>query len=333
MTSARRWLVAAALLPAALLVAACADDPAPGIAARVPAALGAGAVRDAVAAHSPAVLVALDAEALAIAREGAPDLRTVAIGERLAAAPARAALETIVVEDTGAAVAIELALLAANGVALPPVVELGTRTLTAANAAAGGAVRPGPGDFGMAALRRQHADAVTTSPSVDVVFAVAFVQVGVAGEWHARVRAAVEADARRYPQLALRVEEATSDAGAVAAVVRRCAADGVRAVVVVGAGTLLRDAVAAASEAKVAVVALCRSPEAVPGACIVGQSPAVLARAVADAALPAAGAGALVVVHGDLASPVVARRLEALDRTTVARAAASEAAVRPKDGR
>lgn len=60
--------------------------------------------------------------------------------------------EALVVPGDAAAAAIDLALLACHGIALPPKVALGVRIVDAASAAAGGAPRPGPGDVGLLSL-------------------------------------------------------------------------------------------------------------------------------------------------------------------------------------
>jgi hypothetical protein len=305
-----------------VLLAACAGD-AGRVVVRVPVSAGEGAVRDAVAGNAPAVLVALDASALALARRAAPDIRVVAIGDEPATDAARAALETIVVEDSGAAAAIELALLAANGIPLPPKVQLGVRTLTAADRAAGGTLRPGPGDVGLALLRQQHAAAVTTTPAVDVVFPFALLQLrGADAE---RVRDELVAVAKRYPQVALRCLEPAADAQALGTLAQRAVHDGARVLLVAAPDAPLTAVVAAAAgatDARTAVIALDADGDAPGATCVVGQDPALLGGAAAEAARAAVSAGATaVVVHGDRARPVVAARLDAFERALAARPA------------
>jgi hypothetical protein len=96
-------------------------------------------LRAAQVAHDAGLIVALDAIGLRAARAANPpgkdrrNVQIVAIADA-ASANTNTATESLVVEETGAAVAVELGLLACNGIAVPPRVAVGTRTLTAANA-------------------------------------------------------------------------------------------------------------------------------------------------------------------------------------------------------
>ena len=71
------------------------------------------------------------------------------------------AADALVIETTGAEAVIDLALLAANGIAIPQTrIPIGTRIITRADAVAGGERFAAPGDFVLQMLRQQHRDAL-----------------------------------------------------------------------------------------------------------------------------------------------------------------------------
>jgi|GEM_PF-5826427 len=160
--------------------------------------------------HERATLVvALDCDSAttqaavtAAGREQQPFL--IVVGERSGEAKLPDAL---IEASSGAEAAVDLALLACNGV--PPTntrYELGARTWTAANQAAGGGATVAPADAILAMLRQQRADLLTTQPTTDEVHRVVmFLPTEATKEQMIAVTAA-RAAAARYPQLEL-VEE------------------------------------------------------------------------------------------------------------------------------
>ncbi|MFO1077411.1 MAG: substrate-binding domain-containing protein [Planctomycetota bacterium] len=112
---------------------------------------------------------------------------------------------------TCGAEAIDLALLACSGVQLPKQLQLGTRTYTKANLAAGGAAIPAPGDIALASLRREHAAILTTEPKTDQVFRIGMAQCTDTEPWRAAMRDDMKRAAARYPQLALDYRAADND--------------------------------------------------------------------------------------------------------------------------
>jgi hypothetical protein len=75
---------------------------------------------------------------------------------------AQGQLDATIEYPTCAAGAIDLALLACNGVQLPRRIVVGTRVWTPANQAAGGAAVPSAGDIMLADLRAHHGAELTT---------------------------------------------------------------------------------------------------------------------------------------------------------------------------
>jgi hypothetical protein len=112
--------------------------------------------------------------------------------------------DAVIVAETGAAAAVDLALLACNGIALPPSkFELGTRTVTPANLAAGGTATVAPGDAMLAMMHMQHAALLTTKPETDYVHVIGAMQTDSKDSWQTEVLAAIATSAARYPQIRL----------------------------------------------------------------------------------------------------------------------------------
>jgi ABC-type sugar transport system substrate-binding protein len=308
----------------AVWAGACSQDAALDQGLRVAAVVGLdapdGPAVDAAAAavrtSAASAVAAFDAHGLAVARRlragEQPALRVVAVSE--AATPQ--AGETLVVPASAAAAAVDLALLACHGVALPPKVALGLRVVDEANAAAGGAARPAPGDIGLAVLARQHAAQLTTQPTTDVVFRVGLVAADGGDGWPLRAYAAARAAAARYPQLV--VDGGGVSAGGpalVAAALRERLDANVRVLIVALADPQPLAAVAArAAELRIPIVAIDPSLRAAPATCVVGSDPAAVGRALGEAARAALPADAAIA----LLRPQGAEAVEAAFRAALA---------------
>ena len=110
-------------------------------------------------------------------------------------------IDATFLHPTGAAAAIDMALLACSGIAPPRKLLLGTCMFTKATLAAGGTLVPSPGDVMVEALRRQHASVLTTTPTIDVVFRIAMVHRTGGDARQARLGEELKAAAKRYPQI------------------------------------------------------------------------------------------------------------------------------------
>jgi ABC-type sugar transport system substrate-binding protein len=120
--------------------------------------------------------------------------------------------DAVIVANTGAATAIDLALLACNGVTLPTKhIEVGSRTVTPANRAAGGMSQAGPGDAFMAITRIQHSKLLTTKPETDESHQVGLLQTDASNNGQQRIRRDANAAASRYPQLQLVISSGAAD--------------------------------------------------------------------------------------------------------------------------
>jgi ABC-type sugar transport system substrate-binding protein len=141
--------------------------------------------------------------ALACKQKQRTGIRIVGIGGTAEAQQrlAEGVIDATFVHATGAAEAIDMALLACSGIPPPRRLVLGTRMLTKATLAAGGTVVPSPGDFVVAALQRQHASVLTTTPTIDVVFRIAMAHRAGGDPRLARLGEELKAAAKRYPQI------------------------------------------------------------------------------------------------------------------------------------
>jgi len=123
--------------------------------------------------------------------------------------------DAVIVAETGAAAAVDLALIACNGFPVSAnEFEIGTRTITPANRAAGGSVRVAPGDAIMAMVRMQHAAVLTTQPDTDEIHFVGMLQTDASAPWQKHVGATVATAIARYPQLKLVPGRSEAQAGA-----------------------------------------------------------------------------------------------------------------------
>jgi len=200
-----------AALLSCLAIAGCAHKP---------LAIGADGKYQVTAKCSPATLTAtirdaIDATLVVAIHPCEPDiLAAVSAAKRpsrpvvvtIGAAPndQEEIADAVIVAETGAAAAIDLALIACNGIPVSAnELEIGTRTITSANRAAGGSVRVAPGDAIMAMIRMQHSAVLTTTPETDVMHLVGMLQTDASTSWQKQVRATIATAAARYPQLQL----------------------------------------------------------------------------------------------------------------------------------
>jgi hypothetical protein len=277
------------------------------------ATTGAAAVAAKLREHGAiAAVIGLDAMS-ADAIAGVPadgDLakcRRVTIGPRPAAADTMPANAARIVEENGGAAAVDLAVLWLAGAfnksggpeGPPPRLALGTRVHTAANAAAGGAPRPAPGDLMLAMLRTEHAGLLRV-PATTGSQALGLLRAGDAA-WQQQAADEVRAAAKRHPQLVVHERTApaggsvaTANASALAALATELLDLGCRALLI---ATDRGDAVAAiatvATARQAAVLALDPSLKTTAATVVLGADQEVLGRAAGEqlAAMLSAGGG------------------------------------------
>ncbi len=237
----------------------------------------------------------LPAAIAAAGREQAPFLVEVGVYDEDEPLP-----DALIDDDRGAAVAVDLALLACGGV--PPAVTsyaIGTRAWTAAHRAAGGEPVLAPADAILAMLRTQHATLLTTTPAQGhVTHRVAFLLGADPKPWQVQACDEAKEAAARYPQLEV------FEAKGVAAAVRD------------GAGALLmatidpRQSLAAGESADGVPMIVLDPLLGAHAACRVGCAPGTLARAVAErvAQLLPEGGGLVACCREDR-NPATALRL------------------------
>lgn len=259
-----------------------------------------------------AVLVALDGDggrADGPTGAGAPaSPLIVAIGEQPAADASWPA--ALVVPETGAEVAVEMALLACNDQPLPPRIPVGARLYTDANRRAGGEAQIAPGDVAVALLRREHPAVLTTTPATDEIHQIALVTWRDDDPWQRWVAKEVTAAAGRYPQLALQTACADGDPARHDERIRAFLAGGARAVLVVAGSPAGLAAVAGDAAARgVAMIALDPALATERATCCIGCEDGSLGRAAAAgvrAILP--GGGAIVLLRGGNDGAAIAAR-------------------------
>lgn len=248
-------------------------------------ASGASALQAALREHRGiAAVVALDTAASVVVANtdpaGSPRPRRLTFGDP---PPANATLDSDVrlVDETGAAAAVDMALLWLHDIAPPAKLPLGTRAFTAANHAAGGTPRPAPGDLIVSMLRTQHPDVVTTQPATDVIHPLGFVSAAD-GSWHQHVGEQVRAAAKRYPQLELHTRAAKGDAAAVPNLLAELLERGCRAILVSGDANLVTPFMARAEERRLGIFVLDPALHQGRATCVLGADPEVLGRAAGE---------------------------------------------------
>lgn len=250
-----------------------------------------------------------DAEALpaAVARAGDPTAVVVLGGSVPARANARLLLasaddaaplpdgvDVLVVAETGAAIAVDCAVVASGGQRLPERLSVGARTLTAASAAAGGVRRPAPGDLAAAMLRRDHGELFAPGGSPGGRRRIAFVRAAD-GPWHERVANEVAAAAAALGGFEFDARIATGEAWPD--LVATCAAAGAGAVLVSADDWSQLPAVMTRAQAhQAAVIAIDRTDSAVGATCVVGPDQVAIGMALGEALRETMPTGAAIVL-------------------------------------
>lgn len=202
----------------------------------------------------------------------------------------------VVVTQTGATVAVDMALLWCHGITPPRRLAIGTRVHMPDGTTT---TQPAPGDFVIQLQRREHADVLTTTPQTDVVFHIGIVLQRAEGR-HLRARdEAVEA-AKRYPQLDLVARCAEGDPALLEVNVRELLAQGHRAILVsTDDPDALGPIAAAAQERNVALIVLDPNVDWRAATCCVGPDQRTLGRAAGETVKVMAPSGAAIVELAD----------------------------------
>lgn len=212
--------------------------------------------------------------------------------------------DAVIVVDTGATAAIDLALLTCNGIALPANrIEIGTRTITSANRAAGGSQRVAPGDFVLAVLRIEHEEILTTTPDTDVMHSIGIIVCDPNVPWQTAAAAAANATADRYPQVQLIHAASDGNATAPAAQATGLIAQGCRVLLVTTGDPAQTKAIAQIAEngpdGAVPIIVLDPAVQGEHGTCVIGCSANTLgeaAAAIVNQLLPEGGS--MIVCFG-----------------------------------
>lgn len=147
---------------------------------------------------------------------------------------AQGQLDATVEYPTCAEAAIDLALLLCEGATLTLPADrrviVGTRVFTKANPE--GIPVPAPGDLALAALRKDHAAALTTTPTTDHVFRIGMAQCTDDEPWRQAMRNDLLAYAKRYPQVQFEYRAADDSTEKQRGIVRDFIAQGFHAILV-----------------------------------------------------------------------------------------------------
>lgn len=213
-----------------------------------------------------------------------------------ASSPPRAEQTAVVLDETGAAVAVDLALLWCHGITPPRRLALGTRILMP-----GGAVitQPAPGDFVVTLLRREHAALLTDKPQTDVVFRIGLVMQR-ADDRHLQVRNQADVAAKRYPHLTFVDRTAEGDPARLEAIVREFLGEGHRAILVsTDDPKALGPIATAAREHSAALFVLDPAADCDHATCCIGCDQHTLGRAAGEAVKLLLPNGAAIVELAD----------------------------------
>jgi len=267
-------------------------------------------LQDAVRRHGPVAAVFLNGVAMPADRAGAGHV--VAIAPRPANEADFGVADTIVVEETGATAALDLAVLASHGVALPDRVALGTRVVSRANVATNGVARAAAGDFVMELLRREHSTHLTARPPADAPLQLGLAQLQPTDPRQERVATELLAAAKKHAWIDLQVRGAAGDPRRLNDIVTTFVREQRRVLVTTDDPAPLAEIRVAAVANDMAILSV--DPLLRPGipiTCTVGADPAVMGRAAAEAiARIAPNGGVVIALHGDLANPIVRGRHE-----------------------
>jgi hypothetical protein len=273
------------------------------------------AVRGELDKHSIGVaLVAFDAAAAWAGIAATTPATTAKQGMRItiAAAPTpeeKLDREVRLVDETGASVAVDFALLHIEGIALPERVPLGTRVCTFETR--DGLPRAAAGDLVVAMLRSQHAAVLDPRPATDACHPIGFLRFDGKPR-HVRAEHEVRAAAGRYAQLHLTTRDAAGDAAAWQRHFDELLQLGCRAIVVSTDDPASLEAGRQRADArKVALLALDPNLAAVHAHCCLSVDQATLGRAAAEQLRAAMPGGAAVVLARTSGNPLAATRLAA----------------------
>lgn len=188
--------------------------------------------------------------------------------------------DAFVVPDTGAAVAIELALLHCHGQSLPRHLPLGASILLPGGRSQR---QPAPGNYVLELLHRQHAELLTTTPRLDVVFRLGFVRLAEDDAFR-RATGEAAAAAARFPQLDLVRRTGDGTAATQLRLGRELLAEGCRALLVVSDDPPeLAPLAAACAEQRAALILVDADRVCEHATCTVGADAEMLGRAGGEA--------------------------------------------------
>lgn len=226
-------------------------------------------------------------------------------------------LDATIEYPTGGAEAVDLTLLACEGVDLPRDIVLGTRVFRPGDPE--GVPIPSPGDQVMAELRKEHAEVLTTEPMTDHVFMIGMAQCTTDEPWRVVMNRDITERAARYPQIDLRLQSADDDTEKQRTLIRQFVDMGCNAVLVSPKESLaLVAACREATESGVHVIVLDRRLGSDDYTCFIGGDNLAIGRAAgAEVRRLLPDGGRIVELRGLMTSSPAQERhrgfVEALD--------------------
>ncbi len=214
--------------------------------------------------------------------------------------------EVRLVDETGAAVAVDFALLHIEGIALPERVPLGTRVCTFETR--DGLPRAAAGDLVVASLRSQHAAVLDPRPATDACHPIGFLRFDGKPR-HVRAEQEARAAAGRYAQLLLTTRDAGGDAAAWQRHFDELLQLGCRAIVVCTDDPASLEAVRPRADARqCSLLVLDPNLAAVHAHCCLSGDQATLGRAAAEQLRAAMPGGAALVLARTSGDPLATKR-------------------------
>ncbi|MBI4580105.1 MAG: substrate-binding domain-containing protein [Planctomycetes bacterium] len=180
---------------------------------------------------------------------------------------------------TGAAEAIDVALLILSGLEVPKNISLATTLYTKDNLDSGGIPVEAPGAAMVAELRAKHAGILKPDPANAAKWTIGMSQCNLGEPWRVRMNQEVEAAAAKYPQLKVVYKDAQNDSQTQRNQVEEFLTQKIDLLIVSPKETVpLTPPVKKVFEAKVPVIVLDRSIQGDTYTCFIGGNNTLIGR-------------------------------------------------------
>lgn len=180
---------------------------------------------------------------------------------------------------TGAAEAIDVALLVLSGIEVPKDIILATTLYTQANIDQGGLAVSAPGQALVAELRQKHADMLKLDPASAGKWTIGMSQCNLGEPWRVRMNHEIAEAAAKYPQLKVVYKDAQNDSQTQRNQVEEFLTQKIDLLIVSPKETVpLTPPVQKVYEAKVPVIVLDRTIQSDTYTCFIGADNTLIGR-------------------------------------------------------